>query len=66
MAFSDSPARENALVETLAERGFAAEWLCTAQGLKLFALSGYVQEHDPRLGGALGSLSGIIGAAPRI
>ena len=63
---SDSPARENALVETLSERGFAAEWLCTAQGLKLFALSGYVQEHDPRLGGALGSLSGIIGAAPRI
>lgn len=63
---SDSPARENALVETLSERGFAAEWLCTAQGLKLFALSGYVQEHDPRLSGALGSLSGIIGAAPRI
>lgn len=63
---SDSPARENALVNTLAERGFAAEWLCTAQGLKLFAISGYVQEHDPRLGGSLGSLSGIIGAAPRI
>ncbi len=63
---SDSPERENKLIEILAERGFAAEWLCTAQGLKLFALSGYVQEHDARLGGALGSLSGIIGAAPRI
>lgn len=63
---SDSPERENKLIDILSERGFAAEWLCTAQGLKLFALSGYVQEHDPRLGGSLGSLSGIIGAAPRI
>lgn len=63
---SDSPERENALIETLSHRGFAAEWLCTAQGLKLFALSGFVQENDPRLSGSLGSLSGIIGSAPRI
>ena len=63
---SDSPERENKLVEILGQRGFAAEWLCSAQGLKLFSLSGYVQEHDPRLQGALGSLSGVIGAAPRI
>lgn len=63
---SDSPEREDKLVETLSHRGFAAEWLCSAQGLKLFALSGFVQEHDERLKGALGSLSGIIGAAPRL
>ncbi len=64
---SDAAANENRMIETLGKRGFAAEWLCTAQGLKLFSLSGYVQENDPRLGDApLGSLSGIIGAAPRI
>ena len=64
---SDSAERENKIIDNLSQRGFAAEWLCTAQGLKLFGLSGYVQENDARLGGgALGSLSGIIGAAPRI
>ena len=64
---SDAAVNENRMIETLGQRGLAAEWLCTAQGLKLFGLSGYVQENDPRLGGApLGSLSGIIGAAPRI
>ena len=64
---SDSAERENRIIEDLSQRGFAAEWLCTAQGLKLFGLAGYVQENDARLGGgALGSLSGIIGAAPRI
>ncbi len=63
---SDSPERENKLIEILSQRGFAAEWLCTAQGLKLFSLAGYVQEHDERLRESLGSLSGIIGAAPRI
>lgn len=63
---SDAQGTENRLIDDLAQRGFAAEWLCSAQGLKLFALSGFVQEHDPRLSGALGSLSGVIGAAPRI
>jgi len=63
---SDSPEREDKLVDALSHRGFAAEWLCSAQGLKLFVLSGFVQEHDERLKGALGSLSGVIGAAPRI
>ncbi|MBW8883057.1 MAG: chorismate mutase [Asticcacaulis sp.] len=63
---SDSAERENRIVDDLSRRGFAAEFLCTAQGLKLFGLSGFVQEDDPRLGGALGSLTGVIGAAPRI
>lgn len=69
---SDSAEHENKIVEVLGQRGFAAEWLCTAQGLKLFGLIGYVQEHDARLTDkhlatkTLGSLSGIIGAAPRI
>jgi chorismate mutase len=64
---SDSPEHENKIIETLSQRGFAAEWLCTAQGLKLFGLIGYVQEVDERLvTKTLGSLTGIIGAAPRI
>ncbi len=64
---SDSAEHENKIIEALGQRGFAAEWLCTAQGLKLFGLMGYVQEHDERLTTkTLGSLSGIIGAAPRI
>ncbi|MDV6331755.1 chorismate mutase [Asticcacaulis sp. 201] len=64
---SDSREHENKIVEHLSLRGFAAEWLCTAQGLKLFGLIGYVQENDERLAAdSLGSLSGIIGAAPRI
>lgn len=63
----DAPVSENRTIDDLGRRGFAAEWLCTAQGLKLFSLAGYVQENDPRLGGApLGNLTGIIGAAPRI
>lgn len=64
---SDSAEHENKIIDALGQRGFAAEWLCTAQGLKLFGLIGYVQEHDERLvTKTLGSLSGIIGAAPRI
>lgn len=67
---SDAQASENKLIETLSHRGLAAEWLCSAQGLKLFSIIGYVQENDERLkgslGGSLGSLSGVIGAAPRI
>ncbi len=64
---SDSAEHENKIIEALGQRGFAAEWLCTAQGLKLFGLIGYVQENDERLAAkTLGSLSGIIGAAPRI
>ncbi|ESQ77185.1 chorismate mutase [Asticcacaulis sp. AC402] len=63
---SDSAERENLIIDDLAERGFAADWVCSAQGLKLFSLLGFVQEDDIRLKGALGSLTGIIGAAPRI
>jgi chorismate mutase len=63
---SDAPASENKLMDALSHRGLAAEWLCSAQGVKLFAIIGFVQEDDERLKGALGSLSGVIGAAPRI
>ncbi len=37
---SDAAGSENRMIEALSQRGFAAEWLCTAQGLKLFSLSG--------------------------
>jgi chorismate mutase len=63
---SDSGERENLIIDDLASRGFAADWVCSAQGLKLFSLIGFVQEDDDRLKGALGSLTGIIGAAARI
>lgn len=64
---SDSPQTENRIIESLSHNGLAAEALCAAQGLKLFALHGFVQENDPRLGSPeLGSLSGVIGAAARI
>lgn len=63
---SDSSERENRIIDDLSQRGFAADWVCSAQGLKLFSLIGFVQENDARLHGALGSLTGIIGAAPRI
>ena len=63
---SDSGERENRIIDDLGQRGFAAEWLCSAQGLKLFSIAGFVQETDVRLASALGSLSGVIGSAPRI
>ena len=64
---SDSPQHENRVIETLGHNGLAADFLCAAQGLKLFALHGFVKENDPRLGSPeLGSLSGVIGAAARI
>ena len=67
---SDAQASENKLIEVLSHRGLAAEWLCSAQGVKLFSIIGFVQENDERLkgtlGGSLGSLSGVIGSAPRI
>ena len=55
------PAR---IVDALGEAGLAADLLATAGGLKLFALTGYVQADDGRLAQAPGSLSGVIGAAP--
>jgi len=69
---SDSPLAENRIIDVLSRNGLAAEALCAAQGLKLFALHGFVQEGDPRLGSpelantGLASLSGVIGAAARI
>lgn len=67
---SDSRLSEAALTELLGQRGLAAEWLCSTGGMKLFGLSGFVQEDDSRLDSkaekALGSLSGVIGTSPRI
>ncbi|MFT3996149.1 MAG: chorismate mutase [Asticcacaulis sp.] len=67
---TDSRLSEAALIALLGQRGLAAEAVCASGGMKLFALSGYVQEHDGRLDPAadksLGTLSGIIGTSPRI
>lgn len=67
---TDSRLSEAALTELLGERGLAAEWLGSTGGMKLFGLSGFVQEDDSRLDPkaekALGSLSGVIGTSPRI
>lgn len=67
---TDSRLSEAALTGLLGQRGLAAEWLCSTGGMKLFGLSGFVQEGDSRLDPkaekALGSLSGVIGTSPRI
>lgn len=64
---SDSDQPENRIIDSLSHNGLAAEALCTAQGLKLFAIHGFVQENDPRLAAPeLGRLSGVIGAAAKI
>ncbi|BBF80925.1 chorismate mutase [Asticcacaulis excentricus] len=67
---TDSRLSEAVLTELLGQRGLAAEWLGSTGGMKLFGLSGFVQEDDSRLDPkaekALGSLSGVIGTSPRI
>jgi|GEM_PF-276503 len=67
---SDSRLSDQALSKRLGAHGLAAEAVCSAGGLKLFALSGFVQENDARLDpsgdASLGTLSGIIGTSPRI
>lgn len=61
---SDSPAPEAKITTALEAAGLVASPLIATGGLKLFMLAGYVQADDPRLTGAPGSLTGIIGAAP--
>ncbi|HZZ36044.1 MAG TPA: chorismate mutase [Caulobacteraceae bacterium] len=53
----------SAVEAALAAAGVAGELLIQAGGLRLFALHGFYQEHDPRLAKAPGRLSGVIGAA---
>ncbi|WP_417231171.1 hypothetical protein [Brevundimonas sp.] len=61
---SDSPLADTKIVAALEAAGLVASPLIATGGLKLFMLAGYVQADDPRLTGAPGSLTGIIGAAP--
>ncbi len=61
---TDSPLHPDRIAAALGDSGLAASPLIEAGGLKLFALAGYVQANDGRLGDAPGSLSGVIGAAP--
>ncbi|HYC99238.1 hypothetical protein [Brevundimonas sp.] len=61
---TDSPLSADRIVAALGAAGLAASPLIEAGGLKLFALAGYVQARDGRLGDAPGSLKGVIGAAP--
>lgn len=61
---TDSPWPDARIVEALGQAGLAAEFLSGGSGLKLFVLTGYVQAEDPRLTGAPGGLTGVIGAAP--
>ncbi|MFT4090756.1 MAG: chorismate mutase [Asticcacaulis sp.] len=62
---TDSAKSETAIIETLSHQGLAADWLMTTGGMKLFALIGFVQEHDSRIKDFTG-LSGIIGTSPKI
>lgn len=61
---TDSPLSADRISAALGGAGLAAGLLIEAGGLKLFALAGYVQADDGRLGEAPGSLTGVIGAAP--
>ena len=60
---TDAPQAAHAICESLSRDEVAAELLAEAGGLKLFALAGFYQAHDPRLARAPGKLSGVIGAA---
>ncbi|HEX7760338.1 MAG TPA: chorismate mutase, partial [Caulobacteraceae bacterium] len=61
---TDAPGSAGQVLTALARDGVAGERLAEAGGLKLFALVGFYQTHDPRLARAPGRLSGVIGAAP--
>ncbi len=60
---TDARAADAALEAALGQAGFAARWIASAGGLKLFGLAGYVQRQDPRLLAVPGRLNGVIGAA---
>ena len=61
---TDAALPADRIIEALSARGLAAAVLAEGRGLRLFALPGYVQPDDPRLLGAPGRLTGVIGAAP--
>jgi hypothetical protein len=61
---TDAAGSAAAVVEALGQAGLAAETMMDVGGLKLIAIAGYVQPHDPRIASAPGRLKGVIGAAP--
>jgi hypothetical protein len=62
---TDAPGPASGVIERLSHQGLAADILESAGGLKLFMIAGYVQVEDGRLDApGLGSLTGVIGAAP--
>jgi len=61
---TEAPGPAGGVLAALARDGVAGELLADTGGLKLFALVGFYQAHDPRLARAPGRLSGVIGAAP--
>lgn len=63
---SDSRSGEADILDDLSLRGFAADFVMAAQGVRLFAIAGFVQENDDRLKARSGELSGIIGSAARL
>lgn len=61
---TDAPGTVSAVEAGLGDCGLVGDLLANGGGLKLFALAGFVQADDPRLGKAPGRLKGVIGAAP--
>ena len=61
---TDAQASSAAVIAALGEAGLAADLIMDVGGLKLVAIAGYVQAHDPRIDAAPGRLKGVIGAAP--
>lgn len=61
---TDAAGKAALAIEALQSTGLAASLVQETGGLKLIALAGYVQAHDPRLDAAPGHLKGVIGASP--
>ena len=61
---TDSPKYAYEIETAMSQDGVAARLVTEANGLKLFALSGFYQANDDRLARAPGSLTGVVGVVP--
>ena len=62
----ESPLSDGEVVARWSQSGLASEIIASEQGLRLIAISGFVQEDDPRIREHFSGLSGLIGHCPRL